>query len=137
MHGQVAAHDQSDGQEYLVDADLKVLLERAWELGIGTTNSCQENQPGIAWIEFFRAPDAELFFEILDAQDHQLWLEAQDSDWNFTWNLGDLAEVLDEELDEVFPGDLVEPILHPSMRFPCRHIERTQPALGRVLAGRH
>lgn len=52
---------QCFGIETEVDEGLAELLQLIWKLQIATINSCQENQPGIAWIEFQSADDASLF----------------------------------------------------------------------------
>src|SRR5262249_44089247 len=49
------------GMEAEVDEELAPLILTLWKNGIVTTNSCQENRPGIAWIEFLTPEDARLF----------------------------------------------------------------------------
>lgn len=48
-------------QEAEIDVEIAPLIEQIWTAGIETTNSCQENQPGMAWIEFLTAIDAADF----------------------------------------------------------------------------
>jgi hypothetical protein len=35
-----------------IDVMIAPLIRKLWKLNIGTTNSCQENKPGIIWIQF-------------------------------------------------------------------------------------
>lgn len=53
------------GQETEVDEELAPLILGLWKRGIVTVNSCQENQPGIAWIEFLTAEDAAAFLDLV------------------------------------------------------------------------
>ena len=48
-----------------VDEGLAPLLLAIWEKGIDTCLSCQENFPGIAWIMFTTAFDAERFLNLV------------------------------------------------------------------------
>jgi hypothetical protein len=48
-----------------VDEGLAPLIRELWRAGIHTTMSCQENRPGIAWIQFASAPDAEEFLSMV------------------------------------------------------------------------
>jgi hypothetical protein len=48
-----------------VDEELAPLIQAIWRAGIDTINSCQENQPGIAWIEFATARDAQRFLNLV------------------------------------------------------------------------
>src|SRR5262249_6077338 len=47
-----------DGYGADVDEELAPLILALWKKGIVTCNSCQENRPGIAWVEFLTARDA-------------------------------------------------------------------------------
>jgi hypothetical protein len=44
-----------------VDVELAPLILALWKAGIFTTNSCQENFPGIAWIQFLTTHHAQRF----------------------------------------------------------------------------
>ena len=60
-HKQTAIHDPASDTMIEVDERIAPLLEAIWDCGIITCNSCQENKPGIIWIEFLAAEDAEAF----------------------------------------------------------------------------
>lgn len=62
-HKQVAV--DCFGTTVEVDEGLADLLQEIWKAGIDTELSCQENQPGVAWIEFSGTTDAEFFLEII------------------------------------------------------------------------
>jgi len=64
-------HDQTKilfpGCKDLIDVDVGIapLLSAIWDAGIMTCNSCEENEPGIMWIEFYSMKDVERFLIIL------------------------------------------------------------------------
>lgn len=60
-HRQVAILDPTSKAMIEVDELMAPLLQAIWSQGIITSNSCQENRPGVMWIEFFSAVDAEAF----------------------------------------------------------------------------
>jgi hypothetical protein len=62
-HKQVAVRYR--GETVTVDEGLVRLLDLIWRHGIGTDNSCQENRPGIAWIQFPSADDAKRFLNLV------------------------------------------------------------------------
>jgi hypothetical protein len=63
IHEQVSIMWQDRQAE--VDEELVPLILALWKLDIDTCNSCQENRPGIAWIEFLTSMDAEAFLKIV------------------------------------------------------------------------
>ncbi len=69
MNNNAPRHNQQliswGGQEAEVDEELAPLILGLWKRGIVTVNSCQENQPGIAWIEFLTAEDAAVFLNLV------------------------------------------------------------------------
>src|SRR4051794_29753014 len=52
-----------DGSSVWVDEGMKPFLEALWNRGIDTVLSCQENQPGIAWVAFAGPYDAIHFLK--------------------------------------------------------------------------
>ena len=54
-----------DGFEAWVDRGIAPLIEEIWKAGIFTLLSCEENRPGIMWIEFASAIEAEAFLNIV------------------------------------------------------------------------
>jgi hypothetical protein len=58
--------------EAAMDELIAPLIEELWKAGIETTNSCQENQPGITWIAFATAADAVEFLNIVAEYEEEL-----------------------------------------------------------------
>jgi hypothetical protein len=54
-----------------VDAEMAPLILLLWMAGIDTINSCQENFPGIAWVEFRTTRDAKRFLDLVAAYPDQ------------------------------------------------------------------
>jgi hypothetical protein len=48
-----------------VDEGIAPLILALWQNGISTTLSCQENRPGIAWVQFPTPLDAKSFLDIV------------------------------------------------------------------------
>jgi hypothetical protein len=48
-----------------IDVDIAPLIKLIWEYGLATSNCCQENHPGIVWIEFLTELDAVQFLNIV------------------------------------------------------------------------
>jgi hypothetical protein len=51
------------GMRRQIDEELAPLILALWQAGIDTVNCCQENFPGIAWIEFLSTHDAKEFLD--------------------------------------------------------------------------
>lgn len=61
-----------DGFEARVDEGIAPLIKEIWKAGIFTFNSCEENRPGIIWIEFASAAEAEAFLNIVARYEEDL-----------------------------------------------------------------
>jgi hypothetical protein len=48
-----------------VDEELAPVILSLWKAGIDTCNSCQDNFPGIAWVEFPTMLDAKRFLDLV------------------------------------------------------------------------
>ena len=48
-----------------VDESIAPLILALWQAGIDTYNSCQENKPGVAWVEFASTQDACEFLNLV------------------------------------------------------------------------
>jgi hypothetical protein len=109
------------------------LIREVWRAGIGTLNSCQENRPGIIWIQFASADAAAAFLDIVTEYE-----EEADSLYNRitgrwdvpehsapAWEYHALPEDLglvemftdDDEIDQWHEGE-VEFLFTMSVRFP-------------------
>jgi hypothetical protein len=65
-----------------VDAGIAPLLLALWDAEIFTCNSCEENEPGIIWIEFYSTKDAEkLLLMIIKALGDQIHKHPEANDW--------------------------------------------------------
>lgn len=109
----------------LVDAGIAPLIEQLWLAGIGTDLSCEENKPGIAWIDFTSPRDARRFLNIVaryDRDEDSLYDRAMRGEghpspaWTYDLHLWDYSLVEDDE-DETHLG---RPAFHfsVSVRFP-------------------
>lgn len=54
-----------NGLDAPIDTMIAPLIKRLWQCGIYTWNSCQENKPGIIWIQFTNAWCAEQFMNVV------------------------------------------------------------------------
>lgn len=65
-----------------VDEGIAPLLSNIWDAGMITCNSCEENEPGIMWIEFFSMKDVEKFLLIqIDALGNRIHRHPDFNDW--------------------------------------------------------
>jgi len=70
-HEPIEVHEQTEifypGYHEFIKVDIGIapLLQTLWNLGIRTCNSCEENEPGIIWIEFYSIKDLEKFLKML------------------------------------------------------------------------
>ena len=107
-HKQTAILDPSSNTMIEVDEGIAPLLQVIWNCGIITCNSCQENKPGIIWIEFLAAEDAEAFLtrvvsglDPINSPAADNWLYSRiagaDGGWQYTAHPHDAREYIDEE----------------------------------------
>lgn len=130
-----------------VDYKIAPLILALWKLGIHTVNSCQENRPRTAWIEFLTTDDAKQFLGIVavypDEEDEKepFWETlygritqcGSANDWEyhlhpFNWNVHE--EIVSDEVIEtcIGPSDFEFSV---SIRFPKKDI----PLLVKLLEG--
>jgi hypothetical protein len=64
-HKQTTVYCPGEQDFIEVDEGIAPLLVALWENKIKTCNSCQENEPGIIWIEFFSMRDVERLLTIV------------------------------------------------------------------------
>jgi len=64
----------------MVDAQLKDLLEALWQKGMETVNSCQENFPGITWIQFLCPGHA---LEFMDLASEVEGIDPLETSWQY------------------------------------------------------
>lgn len=113
----IARHPQvlvtmKDGEQFHVDIKLKELICLLNHHGYKTINSCQENRPNIAWIQFAWdcvADFSELFYRIREI-DSELFNKMNDYEWH--------VPLIDYDFEE---NGTIEMSL--SLRFPTTDIE--------------
>jgi hypothetical protein len=78
-----------------VDVGIASLLLVLWDAEILTCNSCEENEPGIIWIEFYSTNDAEkLLLLIIKALGEQIHSHPEANDWFCYRILGQNGDML-------------------------------------------
>lgn len=88
-----------------VDTGIAPLLLALWDAGVMTCNSCQENEPGVMWIEFYSAEDAENFITLLMvALRDQIVRRPEGDDWLYLRILGEDGEEREPWRYEVHPN---------------------------------
>jgi hypothetical protein len=106
-HKQVKLTHPTLGYTAEVDEDISPLIQLLWDKGLDTGMSCQENQPGLMWIEFpsflysevfitmaFQsAPDEKTYWRVRGEEEY--WSIYEDEDpppWQYDFILDDLSE---------------------------------------------
>jgi hypothetical protein len=120
-----------------VDEGIAPLLKAIWGSGIITCNSCQENKPGIVWIEFLAAGDAEAFLirvlsglDPINSPGADNWLYSRimgaNCGWQYTAHPHDVREYIDEKKGtmELNASESCGIELSISVRFPVGDYER-------------
>jgi len=145
-HKQTAILDPTSNQMIEVDVGIAPLLKAIWGFGITTCNSCQENKPGITWIEFLRAEDAEAFLtrvvsglDPFNSPEADNWLYSRiiglNGGWQYNAHPHDFRECIDEEkgIVELNASEPCGIALSISIRFPIRDYERLLDLVGRKI----
>lgn len=136
-HRQIEILDPTSGYLIEVDEGIAALLKAIWDLGISTCNSCQENKPGIAWIEFLQCKDAEAFLtrmisglDLVNSSkaDKRLSIRimGQTGGWQFNAHPHDIREYMNME-NGVVEMDTSQPCgiaISISIRFPIGDLEK-------------
>lgn len=136
-HKQIAVLDTTSGYMIEVDEGIAALLKAVWDLGISTCNSCQENKPGIAWIEFLECEDAEKFLtriisglDLVNSPeaDKRLYsrITGQIGGWQYNAHPHDTREYINME-NGVVETDTSQPCgiaISISIRFPVEDLEK-------------
>ena len=128
-HRQVGCYDPWEYETVMIDRGIAPLIRAIWDLEIRTVNSCQENQPGIMWIEFVSSYDFEKFLKAaIPERDGELW-ESAHICWDLTASVTDTScEIVN---DTVIYNDPPEFAVYVSARFPA---EQYKLILKNVLA---
>lgn len=136
-HKQTAILNTASNQQIEVDEGIAPLLLAIWNLGISTCNSCQENKPGIVWIEFLAAEDAEAFLtriisglDPLNTPEADNWLYSRiigaKEGWQYNAHPHDTREYINEEsgIMELDATESCGITLSMSVRFPAEDYQR-------------
>jgi hypothetical protein len=142
-HKQAAILEPASNKMIEVDERIAPLLEAIWNCGIITCNSCQENKPGIIWIEFLAAEDAEAFLtrivsglDPINRPEADNWLYSRitgsNDGWQYTAHPHDIREYIDQECGtlELNASQPCGFTLSISIRFPVSDYERLCDLLG-------
>ena len=146
VHKQTAILDPASNIMIEVDEGIAPLLEAIWNCGIITCNSCQENRPGIIWIEFLASEDAEAFLtrvvsglDPINRPGAGNWLYSRitggEGGWQYAAHPHDAREYIDEE-GETMELNALKPCkiaLSISVRIPAADYERLCTLLRRTL----
>lgn len=134
-HEQVCV-EHPDG--WVADIDIKIapLIKALWEMGIDTFNSCQDNQPGVIWIEFSTAKDLTRFLTMVISKIpvDDLYCRIFDS-WQYSVLLDDSREYYDSEVRDIRFDETgeCEISMSISLRFPISDYELVYSAFKEAL----
>jgi hypothetical protein len=142
-HQQMAILDPTSNQIVEVDEGIAPPLKAIWDLGIEACNSCQENKPGLIWIEFIQSEDAEAFLtrvisglDPVNSPETNNWLYSritgQNDGWQYSAHPHDFRENIDEMNGtvELNASATCGIILSISIRFPVEDYERLLELVG-------
>lgn len=120
-----------------IDIGIAELVKQIWIANIDTTNSCEENEPGIAWLQFPASWDAIEFLNIVGGdycddikslynRIRREWQVGDDTtgEWNYEvdpWDISVDQREVGGEIEEKSEGDR-DFLLAVSMRFPTSDI---------------
>ncbi len=94
-----------------IDEDLALLIKEIWNAGIETMMSCQEVEPGIAWIEFDAVNELLRFLSLVTIYEpgvdtlynrinHQRLGQMSAPEWWYRFSLMDIFEGQEEQVVE-------------------------------------
>ena len=126
---------QVGSREADIDEEIAPLIEEIWRADLGTVNSCQDNPPGIVWIEFEIAFQAAEFLDIVAGPYSEefdslynrirlMWERTTgpvEGAWQYDIRPSDMSVdmcVVDDEYIEEKPTGPPEFVFEVSIRFP-------------------
>ncbi len=126
-HETVTLVDRWD-EDVEIDTGIAPLIQACWDNDLWTWNSCEENFPGIAWIQF-EHQSAEMFLTLVAEFDPEY-----DEMWDYrACVLNVNEEIID---DEVVPIGAPQYIITVSIRFPTEWIPELTACLNKhILSG--
>jgi hypothetical protein len=120
-HKKVEIYDPFLDETVGIDEGIAPLIKALWDLDIRTVNSCQENRPGIIWIEFQSSYDLEEFLLVAIPNREGLLHKSLLYDWDIIASVEDIAYTIID--GEVFHHDPPEYCVGVSVRFPADQYE--------------
>ena len=109
-HNQTTVYCQGDQDFIQVDEGIAPLLLTLWDAKIKTCNSCEENEPGLAWIEFYSMKEVERLLTILiKSLGNRIKVHPEVNDWFCYRILGHEGETLSPWRFDAYPN------LYPAM----------------------
>ncbi|HEX7445057.1 MAG TPA: hypothetical protein VF300_01585 [Methanothrix sp.] len=148
-HKQITVFDPASNGVIEVDEGIAPLLKAIWSFGITTCNSCQENRPGVVWIEFLTMGDAEAFLthvvsglDPIVSPEANNWLYSriigENGGWQYNAHPHDTRDYMDDlgrlELDATEACAIA---LSLSVRFPVADYGRLLELVGRDIVVRN
>lgn len=143
-HKQIKISHPDSEETIEVDEGIAPLIKTIWNLGISTCNSCQENMPGIVWMEFLTARDVEAFLSRVvsgldPVNDPKAgnWLYSriigENGGWKYNAHPHDVREYIDKEKGtlELNTSEPCGIMLSISIRFPVDDYEILLDLLGK------
>lgn len=122
-HETVEIYNPFFKEKIQIDVAISELISLLWDIDIMTLNSCQENKPGIIWIEF---PffEADRFLNIIcnkhfDSVYNGIMQNDIDSNWKFDVSVDDMSEYINEK-DEIDVKGSPQITFNLSVRFPIK-----------------
>jgi hypothetical protein len=143
-HKQIAIFHPDSNETIEVDEGIAPLIKAIWNLGISTCNSCQENMPGVVWIEFLTAKDVEAFLSRVVSRLDPVnepkagsWLYSriigENGGWKYNAHPHDVREYIDKEKGtlELNTSEPCGIMLSISIRFPVADYEMLLDLMGK------
>lgn len=128
-----------------IDRKIAPLILKLWKLGLDTHNSCEENSPGIVWVQFLTLNAGKSFVNLIaNMGDDEIYEHAVSewdgkSKWEYAIHPMDFNR--DVVKDKEHPGFVKEVILGPpevnftmSVRFPKSDLKQIEEILDGVLS---
>jgi hypothetical protein len=112
-----------------IDCKIAPLILNLWKLGFYTTNSCEENQPGIIWIEFINVAQGKVFLNLIARASKNLYENItgfwdHEDNWQYDVNVDDWRF-------DVSSQPKIDFLL--SVRFPIKHLKEVEEVVAKVL----
>lgn len=115
------------GYNIQIDEGLVPLIKLLDDFDIETINSCEENKPGIVWIQFASCNNLIKFLNLIGNPNNELYeriIQGYGDIWNYAFNVknfGVKETIINEKVIEEYTGKNKYHIF-PSIRFPKKDL---------------